>query len=89
MPIVLLAILGPFAFVLPVGGGQHGLAMTILLSMSVMMTILSDSIPPISTQTCQLSKYNRHTGMWLIDLEHAGYCFTYAFLPSLNIRNTA
>ncbi|XP_052798646.1 neuronal acetylcholine receptor subunit beta-3-like isoform X2 [Mya arenaria] len=38
-------------------GEKNGYALTILLSMSVIMTIVSDAIPPISTQTCQLSVY--------------------------------
>lgn len=51
-------MLGTMVFVLPVESGEkNGFSLTILLSMSVVMTILSDHIPPISTQTCQLSKF--------------------------------
>ena len=54
----MLALLGPLVFVLPVESGEKiGFALTILLSLSVVLTILSDHIPPISTQTCLLSKY--------------------------------
>ena len=57
LPVIILAVLGAFVFVLPVESGEKiGFALTILLSMSVVMTIVSDNIPPISTQTCQLSK---------------------------------
>ncbi|WAR01683.1 ACHA7-like protein [Mya arenaria] len=58
LPVIFLAIVGTFVFVLPVESGEkNGYALTILLSMSVIMTIVSDAIPPISTQTCQLSVY--------------------------------
>lgn len=58
LPIVLLAVLGCFVFILPVESGEkNGFSLTILLSMSVMMTIVSDLIPPIATQTCLLSVY--------------------------------
>jgi len=56
LPVIILAIVGPFVFVLPVESGEKiGFALTVLLNMSVVMTIVSDNIPPISTQTCQLS----------------------------------
>ena len=58
VPVIMLALLGPLVFVLPVESGEKiGFALTILLSLSVVMTILSDHIPPISTQTCLLSTY--------------------------------
>ena len=57
LPVIILAILGTFVFVLPVESGEkNGYALTILLSMSVVMTIVADSIPPISSETCILSK---------------------------------
>ncbi|XP_052783169.1 neuronal acetylcholine receptor subunit beta-3-like [Mya arenaria] len=58
LPVIFLAIVGSFVFVLPVESGEkNGFALTILLSMSVILTIVSDAIPPISTQTSQLSVY--------------------------------
>ena len=72
LPVIILAILGTFVFVLPVESGEkNGYALTILLSMSVVMTILSDSIPPISTETCILSKC-------------AAACFIYFLVASSN-----
>ena len=53
LPVILLAILGTFSFILKDGSGY---SLTILLSMSVVMTILTRHIPPISTETCILSK---------------------------------
>ncbi|XP_052802455.1 neuronal acetylcholine receptor subunit beta-3-like [Mya arenaria] len=58
LPVIILAVVGAFVFVLPIESGEKiGFALTILLSMSVVMTTVSDNIPPISTQTCQLSVY--------------------------------
>ena len=57
LPVIFLAFLGAFVFLLPVECGEkNGFALTILLSLSVVMTIVSDSIPPTSTSICVLSK---------------------------------
>ena len=57
IPVVLLAILGAFEFALPVESGEKvGFALTILLSLSVVLGLVSDKIPPTSTNTCILSK---------------------------------
>ena len=57
LPVIVLAIMAPFVFVLPVESGEkNGFALTILLSLSVVMTIVSDNIPPTSTHICILSK---------------------------------
>ncbi|XP_045176744.2 neuronal acetylcholine receptor subunit alpha-10-like [Mercenaria mercenaria] len=58
LPVIFLAVMGPFVFMLPVESGEKiGFALTILLSLSVVMTIVSDSIPPTSTHVCILSVY--------------------------------
>lgn len=57
LPVIFLAFLGAFVFLLPVESGEkNGFALTILLSLSVVMTIVSKSIPPTSTSICVLSK---------------------------------
>ncbi|XP_060553777.1 neuronal acetylcholine receptor subunit alpha-2-like [Ruditapes philippinarum] len=58
LPVIILATMAPFVFILPVESGEKiGFALTILLSLSVVMTIVSDSIPPTSTHICVLSVY--------------------------------
>ncbi|XP_045176874.2 neuronal acetylcholine receptor subunit alpha-9-like [Mercenaria mercenaria] len=58
LPVVILAVMAPFVFILPVESGEKiGYALTILLSLSVVMTLVSDSIPPTSTNICVLSVY--------------------------------
>ncbi|XP_045166370.2 neuronal acetylcholine receptor subunit alpha-3-like isoform X2 [Mercenaria mercenaria] len=58
LPVFILAAMAPFVFVLPVESGEKiGFALTILLSLSVVMTIVSDNIPPTSTEICVLSVY--------------------------------
>ncbi|KAH3889890.1 hypothetical protein DPMN_013957 [Dreissena polymorpha] len=58
IPFIVIALLGTFVFVLPVESGEKlGFALTILLSMSVVMSTVSEAIPPISTNTCKLSVY--------------------------------
>ncbi|XP_045167099.2 acetylcholine receptor subunit beta-type acr-3-like [Mercenaria mercenaria] len=58
LPVVVLAAMAPFVFVLPVESGEKiGFALTILLSLSVVMTIVSENIPPTSTHICVLSVY--------------------------------
>ena len=58
LPVIFLALLGAFVFMLPVECGEKiGFGLTILLSLSVVMTIVSDNIPPVSSSTCILSKY--------------------------------
>ena len=54
LPVVILAILGPFVFLLQ---NDSGYAMTVLLSMSVVMATVSDSIPPTANHICILSKF--------------------------------
>lgn len=57
MPVIVLAVMEPFVFMLPVESGEKiGYALTILLSLSVVMTLVSDSIPPTSTPVCILSE---------------------------------
>ncbi|XP_060556969.1 neuronal acetylcholine receptor subunit alpha-7-like [Ruditapes philippinarum] len=56
LPVIILATMAPFVFILPVESGEKiGFALTILLSLSVVMTIVSDNIPPTSTHICVLS----------------------------------
>ncbi|XP_045175770.2 neuronal acetylcholine receptor subunit alpha-9-like [Mercenaria mercenaria] len=58
LPVIVLAIMAPFVFMLPVESGEKiGYALTILLSLSVVMTLVSESIPPTSTHICVLSVY--------------------------------
>ncbi|XP_060556968.1 neuronal acetylcholine receptor subunit alpha-9-like [Ruditapes philippinarum] len=58
LPVIVLATMAPFVFILPVESGEkNGFALTILLSLSVVMTIVSDNIPPTSTNVCILSVY--------------------------------
>jgi hypothetical protein len=61
LPVIILATMAPFVFILPVESGEKiGFALTILLSLSVVMTIVSDNIPPTSTHICVLSKLYMH-----------------------------
>ncbi|XP_053383820.1 neuronal acetylcholine receptor subunit alpha-9-like [Mercenaria mercenaria] len=58
LPVIVLAAMAPFVFILPVESGEKiGFALTILLSLSVVMTVVSDNIPPTSTNICVLSVY--------------------------------
>ncbi|KAL4225158.1 hypothetical protein ACF0H5_015851 [Mactra antiquata] len=58
LPVIILAVMAPFVFLLPAASGEKiGYALTILLSLSVVMTLVSDNIPPTSTNTCILSVY--------------------------------
>ncbi|KAL4222471.1 hypothetical protein ACF0H5_018511 [Mactra antiquata] len=58
LPVVLLTAIGPLVFALPVESGEkNGFALTILLSLSVLITVVSDNIPPSSTTICILSVY--------------------------------
>ncbi|XP_060571040.1 neuronal acetylcholine receptor subunit alpha-2-like isoform X2 [Ruditapes philippinarum] len=58
LPVIILATMAPFVFILPVESGEKiSFALTILLSLSVVMTIVSDNIPPTSTHICVLSVY--------------------------------
>ncbi|KAL4225081.1 hypothetical protein ACF0H5_015775 [Mactra antiquata] len=58
LPVIILAVMAPFVFMLPPASGEKiGYALTILLSLSVVMTLVSDNIPPTSTHTCILSVY--------------------------------
>ena len=60
LPVLFLIILSVLVFILPAEAGEKiGYSLTILLSLSVMMTLVSDSIPPTSTATCILSKYTQ------------------------------
>lgn len=60
LPVVILAIMAPFVFLLPPASGEKiGYALTILLSLSVVMTLVSDNIPPTSHHTCLLSKLHQ------------------------------
>jgi hypothetical protein len=57
LPVIVLALMAPFVFILPVESGEKmGYCLTILLSLSVVMTLVSESIPPTSTHICVLSK---------------------------------
>ncbi|XP_052799075.1 acetylcholine receptor subunit beta-like [Mya arenaria] len=57
-PITLLALLGPFVFLLPVNSGEkNGFTLTVLLSMSVTMAYISDHIPSSALNVCILSVY--------------------------------
>lgn len=70
LPVIVLAVMAPFVFVLPVESGEKiGFALTILLSLSVVMTIVSDNIPPTSTHVCVLSKYM----IYLVEIIFRGY----------------
>ncbi|XP_053383559.1 neuronal acetylcholine receptor subunit alpha-9-like [Mercenaria mercenaria] len=58
LPVIVLAVMAPFVFLLPVESGEKiGYSLTILLSLSVVMTLVSQSIPPTSTHICILSVY--------------------------------
>ena len=55
LPTLLFAILNPLVFVLPVDSGERiGLAMTILLSYAIFLTLVSASIPASSNPMCVL-----------------------------------
>ncbi|XP_052799074.1 neuronal acetylcholine receptor subunit alpha-2-like [Mya arenaria] len=57
-PIILLALLGPFVFLLPIDSGEkNGFTLTVMLSMSVMMSYISDHIPTTASDVCILSEY--------------------------------
>jgi hypothetical protein len=54
-PTVLFALLNPLVFLLPVESGERvGLAMTILLSYAIFLTLVSSSIPASSNPMCAL-----------------------------------
>ncbi|XP_053388667.1 neuronal acetylcholine receptor subunit alpha-9-like, partial [Mercenaria mercenaria] len=58
LPVIVLAVMAPFVFMLPIESGEKiGYGLTILLSLSVVMTLVSQSIPPTSTHICVLSVY--------------------------------
>ncbi|XP_045176307.2 CHRNA7-FAM7A fusion protein-like [Mercenaria mercenaria] len=58
LPVIILAFLGPFVFLLQIESGeQNGYSLTVLLSMSVVMTTVSDNIPPTANNVCILSVY--------------------------------
>ena len=58
LPVLFLNALGIFVFILPAESGEKiSYSLTILLSLSVVMTLVSDNIPPTSTHTCLLSKF--------------------------------
>ena len=55
MPTLLFALLNPLVFMLPVESGERvGLAMTILLSYAIFLTLVSTSIPASSNPMCAL-----------------------------------
>ncbi|XP_052798219.1 acetylcholine receptor subunit beta-like [Mya arenaria] len=57
-PITMLAVLGPFVFLLPVDSGEkNGFTLTVMLSMSVTMAYISDHIPSSALNVCVLSVY--------------------------------
>jgi hypothetical protein len=54
-PTVLFALMNPLVFLLPVESGERvGLAMTILLSYAIFLTLVSSSIPASSNPMCAL-----------------------------------
>ncbi|WAR01681.1 ACHB-like protein [Mya arenaria] len=54
-PITMLAVLGPFVFLLPVDSGEkNGFTLTVMLSMSVTMAYISDHIPSSALNVCVL-----------------------------------
>jgi hypothetical protein len=54
-PTVLFALLNPLVFLLPVESGERvGLAMTILLSYTILLALVSSSIPASSNPMCAL-----------------------------------
>ncbi|KAL4226613.1 hypothetical protein ACF0H5_014596 [Mactra antiquata] len=58
LPVVMLTVICPIVFALPVESGEkNGFALTILLSLSVLITVVSDNIPPSSTTVSILSIY--------------------------------
>ena len=68
LPVIFLAVLGAFVFLLPVECGEkNGFGLTILLSLSVVMTIVSDNIPPVSSSTCVLSKFFKSVSSRYVD----------------------
>ncbi|KAH3792652.1 hypothetical protein DPMN_146149 [Dreissena polymorpha] len=57
-PVLLLSLLGPFAFVLPADSGERsGYAVTMFLSLAVFLTIIASELPKNSEQVSYISVY--------------------------------
>ncbi|KAK3088335.1 hypothetical protein FSP39_017784 [Pinctada imbricata] len=58
LPVLLISYLNSIVFILPVqSGGKIGCTLTILLALSVLLTLITDSIPSTSLHICILSTY--------------------------------
>ncbi|XP_069128355.1 acetylcholine receptor subunit alpha-like [Argopecten irradians] len=58
IPIILLAIVNPFVFILPYNSGERvSYSITVLLAFTVYMTVVSDRMPASSDPVSQLSYY--------------------------------
>jgi len=57
LPVIILSTMAPFVFLLPIEtGDKSAFALTIMLSLSVVMATVSEYIPTTATKTCILSK---------------------------------
>ncbi|OWF54434.1 Acetylcholine receptor subunit alpha [Mizuhopecten yessoensis] len=57
-PIIMLALVNPFVFIIPFNSGERtSYSITVLLAFTVYMTVVSDRMPASSDPICQLSFY--------------------------------